>query len=130
MELLTITTLLAIAQFIYFGAKVGMARGKYNIQAPATTGNDIFERHYRVHYNTMEQLISFIPALWAFGIFVGELYAVGFGVIFITGRFIYAMTYVADPSKRTLGAVMSGLSTMIMTLGGIVGATMVYISTL
>ena len=74
----------------------------------------------------MEQLISFIPALWAFGIYVGDIYAVGFGVIYLIGRFLYASAYVADPSKRTAGAMMSGLPTMIMTIGGIIGAAMAY----
>jgi glutathione S-transferase len=73
MELQTIISLLAVAQYIYFGRKVGMAREKYSIKAPSTTGDETFECHYRVHYNTMEQLISFIPALWAFGIYVGDI---------------------------------------------------------
>lgn len=128
MELLTIITLLAVAQYLFFGAKVGIAREKYNIKAPATTGDETFERHYRVHYNTMEQLIGFIPALWAFGIFVGDIYAVGLGVVYLIGRFLYANAYVADPSKRVAGAMMSGIPTMIMTIGGIIGACMTYLT--
>ncbi len=128
MELLTIITLLAIAQYVYFGSKVGMARGKYNIKAPATSGDEMFDRHYRVHYNTMEQLLVFIPSLWAFGIYVGEIYALGFGVIYLIGRLIFASTYVADPSKRTVGAMMSMLPPMIMTIGGIIGAAIAYLA--
>lgn len=127
MELLAIITLVALGQYIYFGAKVGMAREKYQIKAPATAGNEIFERHYRVHYNTLEQLLSFVPALWTFGYYVGEIYAVALGVIYIIGRFIYASAYVADPDKRKLGAIMSGLPTMIMVIGGIIGAVLSYL---
>ncbi len=64
MELVAIVTLLALAEFIVFGMQVGSARGKYGIEAPATTGDEMFERQFRVHYNTLEQLIIFLPSLW------------------------------------------------------------------
>ena len=51
MALLTIITMLAIIEYIYFGMKVGKARGEYGIDAPAVTGNEMFERHYRVQMN-------------------------------------------------------------------------------
>ncbi len=54
MELVTIVIALALIEYSVFGMLVGKARGKYGIDAPAITGNPIFERYYRVHQNTLE----------------------------------------------------------------------------
>ena len=118
-ELLTIVTLLALIQFIWFGFRVGAARGKYGISAPATTGHDLFERHYRVHYNTLEALVVFLPALWAFGSYVSEYWAAGLGVVYLVGRVVYALSYVKDPQGRGLGMLLSSLPVYVMLLGGL-----------
>ncbi len=122
MELLTIITMLALLEFIYFGIRVGGARGKFGISAPATTGNEIFERHYRVHYNTLEQLIIFLPAIWAFGYYVGQYWAAAFGVVFLIGRLIYGVTYVKDPASRSIGVLISIIPSYLMVIGALVGA--------
>ncbi len=41
----------------------------YKIQAPATSGHPVFERAFRVHYNTLEMIVVFIPAIWLFGLY-------------------------------------------------------------
>jgi len=121
-EFLTIVTLLAILEFIVLGLLVGMARGKYDIAAPATTGNELFERQYRVHYNTLEQLIIFLPGLWAFGIFVNEYWAAGIGCVYLIGRIVYANAYVKDPASRGTGMILSVLPSYTLILGGLGGA--------
>ena len=122
MAYLTIVTLLAVLEFVVFGLLVGMARGKYDVQAPATTGNELFERQYRIHYNTLEQLIIFIPGLWAFGYFVDELWGAGIGAIYIIGRIVYARAYGNDPASRGNGMIMSVIPSYILVLGGLGGA--------
>ena len=122
MAYLTIVTLLAALEFIVFGLLVGMARGKYDVQAPATTGNEFFERQYRIHYNTLEQLIVFIPGLWAFGCFVDELWGAGIGLIYIIGRIVYARAYNNDPAARGTGMLMSVIPSYLLILGGLGGA--------
>jgi len=126
MELITIVTLLSLLQFVYFGARVGAARNKYDIKAPATTGHDIFERHYRVHYNTLEQLITFLPSLWAFGFYVSYMVAAIFGVIYLIGRLLYAKAYVKDPKGRALGGILSAMPGMIMAIGALIGVALSY----
>ncbi|MEJ6593498.1 MAG: MAPEG family protein, partial [SAR86 cluster bacterium] len=116
-EYLTIVTLLALIQFIWLGARVGAARGKYGVSAPATTGHDLFERHYRVHYNTLEALVVFLPALWAFGYYLGQYWAAGLGVVYLVGRVIYAISYVKDPKSRGMGMLLSSLPVYILLLG-------------
>lgn len=122
MELVAIVTLIAIAEFIVFGMKVGASRGKYGIDAPATTGHELFERHYRVHYNTLEQLIIFLPGLWLFGLYIGYGWAAGIGMIYIVGRVIYGVAYIKDPASRGIGMLMSILPCWVLILGGMVGA--------
>ena len=99
-----------------------MARGKYGIEAPATTGNEIFERKFRVQQNTLEQLIVFLPALWMFGTFVSATIGAGLGVVFLVGRVVYAMGYVSDPKKRTPGFLMGFLANAALVVGSLGGA--------
>lgn len=122
MEILAIVSMLAIVEYLVFGMMVGAARGKYGIDAPATSGNEMFERHYRVHYNTLEQLIVFLPSLWVFGYYIGQFWAAGLGVIYLLGRIIYAVLYVKDPARRAPGVLISMLPCWILVAGGLVGA--------
>ena len=125
-ELLTIVSMLALLEFIYFGFKVGGARATYDIKPPATTGNEIFERYYRVHYNTLEQLVVFLPSLWAFGYYVGEYWAAGIGGVYLIGRLIYFVTYVNDPETRDVGMAMSMIPCQILTVGALIGVIVHY----
>ena len=120
MELVGAVTLLALLQFVVMGIMVGRARGLYGVKAPATTGHEQFERWFRVHYNTLEKLIVFLPSLWLFGYYVGQYYAAGLGGIYLVGRLLYAVTYIRDPATRGLGTLLSDLPIVIMLLGGLI----------
>jgi len=128
MELLTVVTMLALLEFVYFGMKVGASRGKFGIKAPATTGNEIFERYYRVHYNTLEQLVIFIPGLWGFGYYIGQYWAAGLGVVYLGGRLLYANFYYRDPEKRGTGMLLSVIPCWVLVLGALIGAVVHYFS--
>ena len=39
---------LSLVQFFLFGVAVSRARGRYQVPAPATTGNEIFERYLSI----------------------------------------------------------------------------------
>ena len=122
MPYVAIVTVVALLQFIWFGWQVGVARTKYNIPAPAVSGNEIFDRVFRVHVNTLETLVVFLPALWIFASYISPLIASGFGVVYIVGRAIYARSYVKDPKGRSLGFALSMLPTMLMLLGILIWA--------
>jgi glutathione S-transferase len=109
---------LALVEFFMFGALVGRARGKFKVDAPATTGHPVFERYYRVHYNTLEQLVMFIPGMLLFGTYVSPLWAAILGVVFILGRIVYLRGYVEEPRKRGTGFGISMLPTVVLLLGG------------
>ena len=122
MACVDIVTALALLQFIVFGFKVGRARGRYGIKAPATSGNETFERHFRVQQNTLEQLIVFLPGLYLFSHYYSPLVAAAIGVIYLIGREVYSMTYVKDPAKREVGYGLTFLPTVVLVLGGLFGA--------
>ena len=122
MACVDIVTALALLQFIVFGFKVGRARGRYGIKAPATSGNETFERHFRVQQNTLEQLIVFLPGLYLFSHYYSPLVAAAIGVIYLIGREVYSMTYVKDPAKREIGYGLTFLPTVVLVLGGLFGA--------
>jgi uncharacterized MAPEG superfamily protein len=122
MEMTTIVAMVALLEFIAFGMIVGRARGSYGIEAPATSGHPEFDRRYRVQMNTLEQLVVFLPALFAFAYFVGDLWAAGLGVLFVVGRALYARQYIADPASRGPGMMLSFLPNLVLVLGAMVGA--------
>jgi len=124
MEFVTIVIGVALLEYIYFAVQVGKARGEHGVSAPATTGNEIFERYYRVQMNTLELLVAFIPGLIMFSRYFDPNVAAGIGAIFIIGRMLYFKSYVSDPAKRSIGFALSILPVLILVIGGLVGAVM------
>lgn len=124
MEYPTLIVLLALMQYIWFSLRVGMAREKYNIEAPACAGNEVFERLFRVQQNTVEQLIVFVPASFAFAHFLSPLWASILGAVFIIGRFLYAAEYVKNPKTRSLGFALTFLPNAALLIGALVGVIM------
>lgn len=122
MGLVQVVTLLAVLQFVGFGVLVGRARGKYGVNAPAVTGNENFERAYRVQMNTMEMLVVFLPSLWIAAQYVPSVVASGIGAVYLVGRFLYYKAYTSDPTKRGLGFVLSLLPSVVLIAIGLVGA--------
>lgn len=117
MEGVTVVILLALLQFAVFGMLVGRARGRYGVQAPATTGHEVFERYFRVQQNTLEQLVVFVPAAWLYATYVSPTWATILGVVYLVGRVLYLRGYVADPSKREVGFALSALPVVVLLLG-------------
>jgi len=122
MEFVAFVIALALLEFAVFGMLVGWARGKYKVAAPAIGGHPVFERYFRVHQNTMEQLVAFVPAMWLFGTFVNATWAAWLGLVFVVGRILYLVGYVADPAKREIGFALSSLPVVILLLGALWGA--------
>ena len=100
MEYATIIVMLALLEYIWFTVRVGASRGKYEISAPATSGNETWERTYRVQQNTLEQLIIFIPGTYAFAYYLSDTWVWVPGAMFIVGRFLYSSEYISNPDSR------------------------------
>jgi glutathione S-transferase len=116
-----IVALLAIVFYLFVGVRVGAARQKYNIQAPAITGHPDFERVFRVQQNTLELLPAFLVGLYFFSTSVSGLGAAAIGLLWILGRVAYMNGYIADPSRRRLGAIVSFATTIALVAGGLIG---------
>jgi glutathione S-transferase len=121
MELVYLTILLALLQYAFMAALVGRARGKYGVHAPATTGHPDFERVNRVHLNTLENLVLFIPAVLIFATYVSIVWAAGLGFLFFVARAVYAVGYLKAADKRGVGAGITGLVNMVLLIGGLIG---------
>ena len=114
MEAIVVITVLALLQYTWFGTEVAGVRVKLDCPAPAESGPPQFERMNRVHHNTLEQIVMFLPALWLYGYYVNFLWAAGFGIVYLVGRFIYRAAYLKDPSSRTLGFGLTILPSAVM----------------
>ena len=121
MDHATLIVLLALLQYVWFTARVGLARGKYNVNAPACDGDENWNRLFRVQQNTMEQLIVFIPATYAFAYYLSELWVLIPGLAFMIGRFLYSAEYQKDPKTRTPGMAITLLSNVVLVLGSLFG---------
>ena len=122
MEPVAIVILIALLQYVIFAALVGRARGKYGVKAPAVHGHEVFERYFRVHYNTLELIVVFVPAMWLFGSYVSPTWAAVLGLMYVVGRVAYLVGYVADPAKREIGFGLSVLPIGVLLIGALWGA--------
>ena len=124
MHYVAIVTVLALIEFLLLGILVATARGKYGVAAPAVTGNETFERYFRVHMNTLEQLIVFLPTMWVCTRYFPPTWVAAIGLLFIIGRVVYAASYIRDPKQRTLGFLLTTLPTIayvVIILYGAIG---------
>ena len=121
MELVYFMIMLALLEYVAMAALVGRAREKFGILAPTMTGHPDFERVIRVHLNTLENLIIFVPAVWIFASYVSALWAAILGLVFVVARALYAIGYLRAAEKRSIGAAITGLVDLVLVVGGLIG---------
>jgi glutathione S-transferase len=122
MHLVHLIAALAVLQALVLGALVGRARARYGVLAPATTGHPRFERLHRVHVNTLELLVLFVPVLWLAPSYWSPHGVAALGAVYLLGRLVYVRAYLADPNKRALGFAVSVAPIALLalaTLGGV-----------
>ena len=112
---------LALLVYYFTLFKAGMARGKYNIPAPSHEGPEEYVRRVRVHQNTMEHLVLFLPGLWLFAYAVDPIWAAGIGVLWPIGRLWYAFAYYEAAEKRGPGLYLSMPPIYIFVIGSLIG---------
>ena len=122
MAFVALVTLLAVGFYTLLAMQTARLRGKAAIKAPATTGEPRFERAFRIHQNTAEQMLYFLPSMWIAGYFVSWLWAAIGGLVWIAGRVLYAVTYKKDPPSRGPGFVIAFAAASILWLVGAVAA--------
>jgi glutathione S-transferase len=112
---------LALIEFALFGYAVGQARTRYQVPAPATSGHEVFDRYFRAHMNTLEQLVVFLPSIWLFAHYINAWIAVALGVLFIIGRALYFRGYVQSAQTRHAGFVISAIPNVTLLVGALIG---------
>jgi glutathione S-transferase len=119
-HLVAIDTLLAILLTFLASGRVSQMRMKHGIHAPATIGNPEFERAFRAHANTVENMILYVPLLWMAAFFYGGQIPFWVGLVWIAGRVLYIAGYAMnDTRKRAPGALLcyvslAGLTTLVV----------------
>ncbi|MCK6508390.1 MAPEG family protein [Myxococcota bacterium] len=117
----TLATLFSLAVYFYTAVRVGGARAKYKVPVPHTTGNEEFERFFRVQQNTLEQLAFFLPSLWLFSMYISPMWGGIAGGVWAVGRILYAQGYYIAANKRGTGFAISSLAGLVLWGGALVG---------
>ena len=118
----SLVTALAVLLYVVLSVNVSRARGRYSVPAPAMAGDSAFDRVFRVHQNTLEQLVIFVPSIWLFACYFNASVAAALGVLFIIGRFVYFRDYVREPHDRGRGFALSAVPNLALLIGAISGA--------
>lgn len=130
MGIMVIVLVLIMMQYSFFGIQVGKARVDFKVEAPAISGHPVFERHYRVQQNTLEQLLVFIPMYLVFAFmaesrgWMGYEIASAMGILWLIGRFVYANAYVKDPALRGKGFMLSFLASVVLIIGNLLAGVL------
>jgi glutathione S-transferase len=111
-------TLLALLLYFLTMMNVGRNRGKYSIEAPATTGNIDFECAYRAQMNTLEHMVFFLPSMWLFAYTVSAEWACWLGLIWVAGRIQFVIGYITEPKKRAPGLIIGMIAQGTLFIGG------------
>jgi glutathione S-transferase len=114
-----IVSLLALLTYFWMSMQVARARAKCGIQAPAMTGDPVLERTIRAHYNTLEWLPLLLVPMWLFAIYWSDMVAAILGLVWIVGRIVYQLGYVADPKKREAGFLIQALAVAVLLFGSL-----------
>jgi len=115
-----LVTLLAVIFYFFTGLRVGSARMKFGVKAPASTGHADFERVFRVQMNTLEWMPIFLPALWLFAVYVNDLAAALIGLVWIAGRILYMTGYSEAADKRGRGFGIQALAAGVLWTGALI----------
>ncbi|KAB7647507.1 MAPEG family protein [Polymorphobacter fuscus] len=112
--LTTLTILVALLILFGFSIVAGRARMTYNVPAPQAGGHPEFDKRNRVHLNTMEQIVLFLPAIALAAPVLGDAITAMVGLVWCIGRLLYARSYYVDPAKRSLGFALTMLPTLVL----------------
>ena len=118
-----LVTLLALVLYLVTLVRVSRARRKFGVKLPAISGNEDFERVFRVQMNTLEWMPIFLPSLWLFAVYISDFGAAALGLVWIAGRVVYLIGYSQAAAKRSRGFIIQAAAATILwvsALGAIV----------
>ncbi|EFC40689.1 predicted protein [Naegleria gruberi] len=105
--------------YVITALRVGRARSKYGVFAPAVSGHPEFEKALRIQMNGLEYLPVVITSMWSTALITqNDVLAGGMGLTYLSGRILYGITY---PDKRR-----AGFLTLFFSMLGLLGITTFY----
>ena len=116
--LTALATILIVLLTFGLSFNVGKRRGEF--PPPTMTGDDAFNRAFRIHYNTIEHMVLFIPLMWVAVPYWGDRITAALAAVWLIGRLLYAITYQKDPSTRTPGLLISLLALLGVLIGSVI----------
>lgn len=116
-----LVSLAALVVYAWMLFNAGIARQKFKVPAPSMDGPVGFQSAARVQANTVEQMVLFFPALWMCAFLLGDVWAGIGGLGWVIGRIVYALGYYQDPSKRSLGFMITSLASVALMIGAGIG---------
>ena len=103
-----LVTLLAVLITQGTSILVSRVRRRVGIAPPAMSGSPDLDCAVRVHANTIEQIVLFLPALWLATLYFQGWIAPILGAIWCLGRIIYAVSYKPSaPGNRFAGFALT-----------------------
>jgi len=118
-HLVAIVTLLCSLVIFGMSFTVAMTHQKTGILAPAMTGDPLLERAIRAHSNTLEWLPVFLPSMWLFAIYWSSAWAASLGALWLVGRIVYFLGYLAAPMRRYPGFFIQALAAFALLFGAL-----------
>ena len=119
---IVLVTLAALFFLFLTSLNVARTRGATKIMPPAMTGDPVLERAVRVHGNTLEWIVIFLPCLWLWAAYLDPRVGAALGVLWILGRYIYMQGYMQEPGKRSAGFLVQGVAIIILFFGAVAAA--------
>src|SRR5215475_5504281 len=112
-----LVTLLALLFYFITSTQVARARIRYGVKLPAISGNQDFERIFRVQMNTLEWLPIFLPSLWLFAVYISDWVAAVIGLVWIAGRIAYMIGYTKSVPQRGPGFGIQAFAVIVLWIG-------------
>lgn len=117
--LTALVVVIAVAVIFWTGILVARARARCDVPAPRMDGPEPFMLAMRVQANTVEQAVLYFPLLFVFAGLAGDGQAAAVGIVWPIGRIIYAIGYTTAANKRSIGFLVTFLSTVVMLVGSL-----------
>ena len=116
--LVTLSTSLMI---FFLAFRVGMTRMKHKVKPYEDTKEKAVLIANRVHMNTIEMTVVYLPILWVATVFSSANLAWILGIAWFITRVGYAVAYTQKPKKRELPFIMGvaciGLTSLLALYG-------------
>jgi len=114
-----LVTLLIALVYFWMALTVARTHSRTGILAPSMTGDPVLERTYRAHVNTLEWMPIALPSMWLFAVYWSPTVAALLGLLWIVGRVIYFVGYVADAKKRFPGFFIQAAAAFVLLFGAL-----------